>query len=54
VAAASCVDANSASTAAIVRGERAVGWLTELALPARLVRHDGRVVTVAGWPRSSR
>lgn len=54
VAAASCVDANSASTAAIVRGERAAGWLTELALPARLVRHDGRVVTVAGWPRSSR
>jgi thiamine biosynthesis lipoprotein len=50
VAAASCVDANSASTAAIVRGERAAEWLTELALPARLVRHDRRVVTVAGWP----
>jgi thiamine biosynthesis lipoprotein len=52
VAAASCVDANSASTAAIVRGERAAGWLTALALPARLVAHDGRVVTVAGWPQA--
>jgi FAD:protein FMN transferase len=53
VAAASCVDANSASTAAIVRGERAAAWLTRLALPARLVRHDHRVVTVAGWPRGA-
>lgn len=53
VAAASCVDANSASTAAIVRGERAPAWLTGLALPARLVRQDYRVVTVAGWPRGA-
>ena len=50
VAAARCVDANIASTAAILRGERAVRWLAELRLPARLVRHDGTVVTVAGWP----
>jgi len=50
VAAASCVDANIASTAAILRGERAVRWLDGLRLPARLVRHDGTVVTVAGWP----
>jgi thiamine biosynthesis lipoprotein len=50
VAARSCVDANVASTAAIVRGERAVGWLERLRLPARLVRHDGGVVTVAEWP----
>jgi thiamine biosynthesis lipoprotein len=53
VAAASCVDANSASTAAIVRGEPASAWLTLLALPARLVRHDHRVVIVAGWPRDA-
>ena len=50
VAAASCVDANIASTAAILRGERAIGWLDGLRLPVRLVRHDGTVVTVAGWP----
>jgi FAD:protein FMN transferase len=53
VAAASCVDANSASTAAIVRGERAAAWLTKLALPARLVRDDHLVLTVAGWPRDA-
>jgi FAD:protein FMN transferase len=50
VAAASCVDANIASTAAIIRGERAAAWLDDLRLPARLVRHDGAVVVVAGWP----
>jgi thiamine biosynthesis lipoprotein ApbE len=50
VAARTCVAANIASTAAIVRGERAVTWLGELCLPARLVRHDGGVVTVADWP----
>jgi len=50
VAAKSCLDANIAATAAIVRGERAAGWLERLRLPARLVRHDGSIVTVAGWP----
>ncbi len=50
VAAATCVDANVASTAAILRGEQAVGWLRGLGLPARLVRRDGSVVRVAGWP----
>lgn len=50
VAAASCVDANTASTAAIIRGQRAAGWLDQLSLPARLVRLDGSVVTTGGWP----
>jgi thiamine biosynthesis lipoprotein len=50
VAAADCVQANSASTAAIVRGERAVAWLEQSGLPARLVRSDGVTVTTAGWP----
>jgi thiamine biosynthesis lipoprotein len=50
VAAATCVDANIASTAAIIRGERATQWLSELRLPARLVRHDGTAITVGGWP----
>jgi thiamine biosynthesis lipoprotein len=50
VAAGSCVDANTASTAAIIRGEAAVDWLNDAGLPARLVRPDGAVVTTAGWP----
>ena len=50
VAAASCVDANTASTAAIVLGDAAGDWLSERRLPARLVRYDGVVQTVAGWP----
>jgi thiamine biosynthesis lipoprotein len=51
VAAATCVDANTASTAAIVRGEFALDWLASLGLPARLVRADGRIVRTATWPR---
>jgi FAD:protein FMN transferase len=50
VAAASCVGANIASTASIIRGEQAVRWLDGLRLPARLVRHDGSTVTVGDWP----
>ncbi|MEA2429144.1 MAG: FAD:protein transferase [Thermoleophilaceae bacterium] len=50
VAAASCVDANTASTAAIVRGEDAPDWLSHMGLPSRLVSADGRVLTLAGWP----
>jgi thiamine biosynthesis lipoprotein len=50
VAAASCVDANIASTASIVRGEDAPSWLAGCGLPARLVDHDGRVEALAGWP----
>ena len=50
VAAGTCVDANTASTAAIIRGAAAPGWLHDLGLPARLVRHDGTTVTTAGWP----
>ena len=50
VAAGSCVDANTASTAAIIRSEAAVSWLQSAGLPARLVREDGSVETTAGWP----
>src|SRR5579859_7171220 len=50
VAAATCADANIASTASIIRSEAAPAWLTAAALPARLVRHDGTVVTTPGWP----
>ena len=51
VAAASCLDANIASTAAIVRGAAAVDWLGELGLPARLVTAAGDVLHLAGWPQ---
>jgi len=50
VAAASCVDANIASTTAIIRGERAHDWLAAAGLPARLVGADGTVVFAPGWP----
>jgi thiamine biosynthesis lipoprotein len=49
-AAASCLDANIATTAAIVRGQRAVPWLSSLGLPSRLVSAAGRAVHIAGWP----
>jgi thiamine biosynthesis lipoprotein len=49
-AAASCVDANIATTAAIVRGRSAPAWLQSLGLPSRLVSDDGRTLHLAGWP----
>jgi thiamine biosynthesis lipoprotein len=53
VAAATCADANTAATAAIIRGHQAVPWLTALGLPARLVTQDGNVRTIANWPEPS-
>jgi thiamine biosynthesis lipoprotein len=50
VTAATCLDANIASTASIIRGERAVAWLRSMGLPSRLVAVDGTVIHVAGWP----
>jgi thiamine biosynthesis lipoprotein len=50
VAAASCVDASTASTAAIIKGRTAISWLTSQGLAARLVAADGTVHVVAGWP----
>jgi thiamine biosynthesis lipoprotein ApbE len=49
VAAASCLDANIASTASLVRAAAAPAWLDGLGLPARLVSHGGAVHTVACW-----
>lgn len=53
VAAGSCLDANIASTAAILQAAPAARWLAEQALPARLTAADGQVVMVAGWPRET-
>lgn len=52
VAAATCLAANTASTAAIVRGPGAAQWLSALGLPSRLVLTDGRVLHLAGWPEA--
>ena len=50
VAAASCAEANAASTAAIVAGPDAEAWLAGTGLPSRLVAHDGAVRLLGGWP----
>jgi thiamine biosynthesis lipoprotein len=50
VAGAGCVQANVASTAALIRGAAAAKWLEEARLAARLVAPDGTVRTVGGWP----
>jgi thiamine biosynthesis lipoprotein len=50
VAAGSCLEANVASTAAIIRGVEALPWLESMSLPSRLVTIDGAVTHVAGWP----
>jgi FAD:protein FMN transferase len=50
VAAPTCLDANIATTAAVVRGERAVQGLLATGLPARLVDRSGAVRLLNGWP----
>lgn len=50
VAAASCLDANVAATAAVVLGDAGPAWLDARQLPARAVRRDGSVVVTGGWP----
>jgi len=54
VAAPSCVEANTAASAAIVLGADAPDWLTTRSLPARLVAVDGDVTVVRGWPAERR
>ncbi|MFN8111159.1 MAG: FAD:protein FMN transferase [Thermoleophilia bacterium] len=52
VCAATCAQANAATTGAIVLGHDAPDWLGGLGLPARLVGVDGGVRTVGGWSPS--
>jgi thiamine biosynthesis lipoprotein len=49
---ATCVEANLVTTAAIVWGERALERLPRFGQSVRLVRADGHVVTVNGWPEA--
>ena len=51
VLASSCLRANTATTAAMVKGDGAVAWLRASGLPARLVSDRGALVTLGGWPR---
>jgi FAD:protein FMN transferase len=46
----SCVEANIVTTAAIVWGERALGELPRFGQAVRLVRGNGEVISVNGWP----
>jgi thiamine biosynthesis lipoprotein len=50
VAAPDCVTANMLSTGAVVSADGALEWLRGFGVAARLVRSDGRVRTVGGWP----
>jgi thiamine biosynthesis lipoprotein len=50
VVAASCLAANTATTASLVRGRGAHDWLVGLGAMARLVRHDGVLLTTGDWP----
>jgi FAD:protein FMN transferase len=50
VAAPTCVEANTASTAAVVLGREAPRWLSERGFTARLVDQRRRVVRVGAWP----
>ena len=49
VRAPSCVEANAASTAAVILGDDASGWLEERGLDAVLVDQDGRSSRYGGW-----
>jgi thiamine biosynthesis lipoprotein ApbE len=50
IAAASCTEANIATTAALVRGATASRWLERLGLPARLVGVAGNTLLIGAWP----
>ena len=54
VVADTCTLANTASTAAVIVGRGAAGWLSSRGFHARLVGVDGQVVTVGEWPREDR
>ena len=48
----SCVAANAVSTAAIVWGDRALRQLEPFEQAVRMVRHDGQIFSLNGWPAS--
>ena len=54
VSASSCVIANAFATAALLWGEDAGYHIAQAGWSARLVRHDGTVDFVGGWPHDQR
>jgi FAD:protein FMN transferase len=50
VVADTCVEANAAATATVVRGTEGLRWLSVRHHPARLVATDGGVTRIGGWP----
>ncbi|HEY2282742.1 MAG TPA: FAD:protein FMN transferase [Solirubrobacteraceae bacterium] len=54
VAAASCADANIATTSALIRAGAAPAWLARMGVPARLVSQSGRVYAIGAWPADRR
>lgn len=50
VAAARCVEANTATTAALVRGRAALPWFVAADVSARFVTAGGEVLTTGRWP----
>ena len=53
VVAPTALRANTATTAAMVKGRDALAWLRGTGLPARLVSQEGALVTLGGWPREA-
>ncbi len=53
VVAQSCFLANTASTAAVVKGSAAVRWLRDIGLPARMIDAGGDTTLTPGWPENS-
>jgi FAD:protein FMN transferase len=51
---ATCVDANALTTAAVVWGESALQQLRRFDQAIRLVRGDGEVFVLGGWPEAER
>jgi FAD:protein FMN transferase len=51
VSAESCVMANALATAALLWGDDAAWHIAQSGHAARLVRHDGAIEYVGGWPR---
>jgi thiamine biosynthesis lipoprotein len=53
VVAPTALRANTATTAAMVKGDEALSWLRATGLPARLVSQEGALVTTGSWPREA-
>lgn len=53
VVARTCLAANTASTATIVKGRAGLDWLRATGLPARVLDTDGTVHRLGDWPKAS-